>query len=380
LRSVRSAGRATIAAVATVALGVGLMACGSDESDSSAAAGGKSSGASGSATAALVEEHLAPVSKWPGPNEPVDPPAGKQITIIICGSQGSTCVRAGDGAKAAAAELGYKASVVDGRNDPAMWNSLIQDAIARRTDGIILAAVPPKVVAGPIAEAKKAGIPVIALVTSESGDIPTSEIDVDRELEGHINAAMIAEDSGGDAKVIVIREPTFDWTNTTADVLERDLEEQCDACEIVDRREFSISLASQRLASTVTSSLQRNPDAEYMVVPMDTVVPFVQQGIRQAGKSGRVKILSYGAERSGLAAIEAGDELATVGHAAEWMGWQGVDQLVRLFDGTDPAKLPNPKSPIRLITAENLDTLQDTSVGWKGDYDFEAKFKELWRK
>jgi ribose transport system substrate-binding protein len=122
-----------------------LVACGDDDDSSSSA------GSSGTATASdtavdaeaqkIVDEFMSPV-EWPGPNDPVKPPAGKKITMITCGSQGITCVRVANGVKAAGEALGYQVKVVDGRSDPTVWNQAIKGAIADKADGIAMSPSP----------------------------------------------------------------------------------------------------------------------------------------------------------------------------------------------------------------------------------------------
>ena len=193
--------------VGLAALAIGLAGCGSSSSSStssstsssaatSAAATSASTSASGgsSSIASTIASFSGPVT-WPGPNTSVKPPAGKSVTIIICGSQGITCVRVGNGAKAAAAALGYKATVVDGQSQPTVWNQAIRSAVASKTSGIILAGVPPALVTGALAVAKSAGIPV-ATVLSVLGPATDVRVSYDRAKVAQANSAFIAKNSG----------------------------------------------------------------------------------------------------------------------------------------------------------------------------------------
>jgi ribose transport system substrate-binding protein len=359
-----------------------LVACGDDDDSSSSA------GSSGTATASdtavdaeaqkIVDEFMSPV-EWPGPNDPVKPPAGKKITMITCGSQGITCVRVANGVKAAGEALGYQVKVVDGRSDPTVWNQAIKGAIADKADGIAMSAIPPAVVGDAIASAKKAGIPVAAGL-STAGDAQVKATP-NRPDIARANAAYLAVASKGKAKVLSIRDDEFPETKNTADLLPKELARLCSGCEISKEINFTLALASQRLASQVTQALRNDPGIDYITTPFDTVNVFVQQGIAQAQRKGKVKIVGVGGDPPSVDAIKAGDEIASLGEPGEWVGWMLVDGLARIFAGQDVPPLDTAVDthydvPQRFITA---DTELDPQ-GWQGGFDYQSKFKELWGK
>ena len=369
-------------AVLSLAGCLAMVACGDDDEDEAAGSAAATSTTADSAVSAeaqkIVQEFSSEVT-WPGPDEPVKAPEGKKLTVIICGSQGITCVRVGNGVKAAGEALGYSVKVVDGRSDPTVWNQAIRSAIADKADGIALAAVPPVVVTDAIAAAKKAGIPVAAGL-STAGPVEV-KANPNRPDISRANAAYLTEASKGKAKVLSVRDDEFPETKLTADLLPKELERLCKDCEIVDEVDFTLALASQRLASQVTQSLRNNPEIDYITLPFDTVNVFVQQGIAAAGRKGKVKIVGVGGDPPSVEAIKAGDQISSLGEPGEWVGWMLVDGLVRGFAGQDVPPLDkevdtNYDVPQRFITA---DTELDPE-GWQGGFDYEPKFKELWGK
>ena len=372
-------------AVAALVAGCFVMAaCGSD--DDSGGSGSASTSASTSSTTAaaksdaqkIVDEFSSPV-KWPGPNDPVKAPAGKKITMITCGSQGITCVRVANGVKAAGQALGYQVKVVDGRSDPSVWNQAIKNAIADKADGIAMSAIPPVVVGDAIKSAKAAGIPIAAgLSTAGPAEVKATP---NRPDIARANAAYLAVDSGGKAKVLSIRDDEFPETKQTADLLPKQLKELCQGCEVTQEIDFTLALASARLASKVTQALRNHPDINYITTPFDTVNVFVQQGIAQAQKKGKVKIVGVGGDPPSVEAIKAGDEVASLGEPGEWVGWMLVDGLTRIFAKQDVPPIDaqtdtNYVVPQRFITTKTeLDP-----QGWQGGFDYETKYKELWGK
>ena len=375
--------------VCALVLGALLSACGSGSSSTSSETTSESEAAAKETTTAssegsgvsskAFEEFSAPIA-WTGPNTPVTPPPGKSITVIICGSQGITCVRVGEGVEAAGKAVGYNVKVVDGQSSPTVWNQAVQSAVAEKTDGIVLAAVPPALVSGALEKAKAAGIPVAATL-SVLGPPVDVKVELNRKDIAAANSAWIAEDSGGNAKVLVVRDDEFPETKVTSDAYGPDLEAECSGCTVEDEVEFTLALASQRLAGEVAQALKQHPEINYIVQPFDTVTTFVEQGIAEAGKNGQVKIVGLGADPPSFEAMAKGTMAESFGTPAQWMGWDALDGLIRTFAGKPVPKLDqetqsNYDVPERYVTTE---TPEPGPSGWP-DFDYQSKFESLWGK
>jgi ribose transport system substrate-binding protein len=364
---------------ASVLAGLGLAlvgsACGSDSKSGSSATASSTTSSTGVAAdvKATVAKYSKSIDTWPGPNTPVAPPAGKSITVITCGSTGITCVRVANGASAAAKALGYKVKVVDGKNDPAVWNSAVKQAVAEKADGIVLAAVPPAVIPQPVKAARQAGVKVAAVLSNVGQGIPDILLDFDRTEAADATAAYLAQYSEGKGHVLLVRDPEFPGPEAYFDRIVKTLPQVCPDCKVEDTVKFTLALIAQRLPSGVANALKTHPEINTIMTPFDAVTPFIQQGIQQAGRKGKVKIIGEGADPPGVTAMKAGDMVQSMGTPAEWMGWQSVDGLVRLFAGTKVAEAPVPQ---RLVTAQD----PPGPEGWQGDFDYQSEFKKLWGK
>jgi ribose transport system substrate-binding protein len=365
-------------------IAAGLAACGSS-SDTSATTNGGSSGSGGVSAEAKTtfEKFSKPITSFVGgPSEPVKPPPGKNLTIITCGSQGITCVRVANGAKAAAETLGYKAKIVDGQSNPSVWNEAILNALSSGSDGIILAAVSPPLVTGALEAAEKAGVPVAATLDTAGEDLAV-RVNYDRSDVATANAAFVAEDSGGEAEVLLLTDVSeFPDLKIDRELWPKQLEADCEGnCKVAETIEFNVVQAAQRLAGDIAQTLRSHPDVKYISLPFDTIAPFVEQGIRQAGKTGQVKMVGNGGDPPSIEAIEAEEMVVSLGTPAEWMGWDAVDGLLRVMTGEkvpplEKAGETNYKVPVRYITAED----EVGPEGWQGDFDYEAAFEKLWGK
>jgi ABC-type sugar transport system substrate-binding protein len=123
------------------------------------AAVGWSMGVRAESPADVVTAAMAPIKKFDF-GAPFTPPGGKKVTFITCGSLGIGCVVAANAAKDASAVLGWDMKIVDGKVDPGVWNTAIQQAVSDHADGVLMAAVSPALTQGGLEKAKAARIPV----------------------------------------------------------------------------------------------------------------------------------------------------------------------------------------------------------------------------
>lgn len=314
----------------------------------------------------------ASISQWPGPTVPVSPPKGKTVYVVTCASQGIGCVRAAQGVEEAGVVLGWTVRIIDGRGDPATWNKAIQSAVAAKADGIVLDAVPPMLVGDALQKASAAKIAVVSIFNPPPAkkDNLFAYVRPNHTDQGRLAAEWAAVDSGGKAKVILVSDPIF------PELVERvtgfkDTLAGCADCKIVETVDSTLAEMGQRLPSAIAAALSRHPDATYVVSPFDSNGFFANEGVRQAGKSGKVKVASYEGDPQTIAMIRDGKYAMTIADPAEWMGWQAADELARSFAG-QPAG--DTLVPYRLIVKDNAPSTQ----GWMGDMDFRAEYKRLW--
>ncbi|BCH29377.1 sugar ABC transporter substrate-binding protein [Mesorhizobium sp. L-8-10] len=331
-------------------------------------------GASAQDAKSVVDVARQPKSAWPGPTEPVKAEGSRNIFVITCASQGIGCVRAANGVVEAGGVLGWNVRVIDGRGDPAAWNAGILSAVTAKADGIVLAAVPPMLVGDALAQAKAAGISVVSVFNPkpEEADSVFAYVRPDHVAQGALAADWVEVDSGGTAKIVLVEDPIFpELVQRGAGF--RESIASCASCEIVEAVESTLATMAQRLPGAVAAALSRHPDANYVIAPFDSNGFFANEGVRQAGRIGSVRLGSYEGDPQTVAAIRAGEYAMTVADPAEWMGWQAADELVRAFAGAAPA---NVTVIDRLIDKDNA---PDTE-GWLGDIDYKAEFRTLWGK
>ncbi len=319
-----------------------------------------------------VDAARAPLAKWPGPASSVKPEKGKTVYVVTCASQGIGCVRAAKGVEEAGAALGWTVRTIDGQGDPATWNKGIQSAITAKANGVVLAAVPPMLVGDALQKAAAAKITVVSVFNP----LPANKDNVFAYVrpvhadQGRLAADWVAVDSKGQGKVILVSDKVFPELVERVNGFKEELA-KCDGCKIVETVDSTIAEMAQRLPGAIAAALSRHPDADYVISPFDSNGFFASEGVRQAGKAGKVKVASYEGDPQAIAAIRDGKYAMTIADPAEWMGWQAADELARAFAGQTAADTP---VAYRLIEKDNA----PSTPGWMGDVDFRAEYKKLW--
>jgi ribose transport system substrate-binding protein len=322
--------------------------------------------------ASMVAQAREPLAKWPGPTASPAVQTGKTVYVVTCSSQGIGCVRAGNGVKEAGELLGWTVRVIDGKGDPGTWNGAIQSAIAAGANGIVLDAVPPALVGDALDKAKTANIAIVSVFNP----VPDAQSPVfafvrpDHTAQGRLMADWVAVNSGGHGQVVIVEDREFPELRQRVTGFESQIA-TCAGCKVVGHVDSTIGTMAQRLPGAVSAELSRQGDATYLVAPFDSSAFFATEGVRQAGKTAKIKVAGYEGDPQTIDAIRNGTQAATIADPAEWMGWQAVDELNRAFAGAPPANTP---VAYRLLDKDNA---PDTK-GWMGDVDFRAEFRKLW--
>jgi ribose transport system substrate-binding protein len=321
---------------------------------------------------AAADQARKTVTAWHGPANSPPLQKGKTIYVITCASQGIGCVRAANGAKEGGEAAGWTVRVIDGKGDPGTWNGAIQAAIAAKADGIVLAAVPPALVGDAIERAKKANVSVVSVFNPipEANSPVFAWVRPEHPAQGALMADWVAQDSQGKARVLVVEDREFGELRQRVTAFGEKIK-MCSSCKLVGSVDITLGTMVQRLPGLIASQLSANPDIDYIIVPYDSAAFFVSEGVRQAGKTGKVKIAGYEGDPQTIDAIQNGTQAATIADPAEWMGWQAIDELNRSFAGD---KAQNTAVVFKLIDKSNV---PDTK-GCLGDYDYKAQYRKMW--
>ena len=318
-----------IAAVAVLALAVGIGAVQLQPSTNNMGSNPSSAGGATEATGAPV----APVT----------------IGFANFGTGNWFTDAVGNGVKKAATAAGVRLLAADGGWDGYTQATQIEDFVTQSVDAILVVPWDPASIASAVEAADAAGIPVLA---------------IDRTVEGAPIASLIASDSvtgsrmageylfkamGGSGKVIEVQgDPA--WTTPRAEGFKQAL----DAAP-------SITLAGQdnvfgdpNVAKSVTGILLKaNPDVTGAFAHTDDMAVGAAAAIADRGLTDKVKLVGFDGSPDGLVAVRDGSLAATVAQQPMLMGQKAVETAIQAaageaVDGFVPVETV-------LVTSANVD-------------------------
>jgi ribose transport system substrate-binding protein len=368
-----------------VALGALVAACGGGTSSSSGGGTTASSGKDAS-TAACVQSAQQAVDAAKKPISLVVPAqgfdmtknAGKAIWFISPTQATGYAQRVSKAVQQAASAAGMKAEIYDGKAQPERFNAGIEQAIASKAAGIVTYAINPAIVPTALQDAKKAGIPVIAVATgvpNPTDGTVKATLSVDLQQEGRLMSQYAAATSNCKLDAAITFDPNQKALTAERDAAAAELAKLCPSTCSSQDHSMSLATMATELGSSIQSLLQRKQDVGVVISTFDTAAMYMAPAIKQTGRP--VKLVSTNGLPENLDMVRQGSsQVADISYPPpEYTGWLIVDQLGRSIQGkpADTTKLP-----LQLFDKSNLPATNDFAKLWPGLANYQAGFKEKW--
>jgi ribose transport system substrate-binding protein len=286
-----------------------LTACGSSSSGGSATASG-----SGSASAAAG--------------------GAKKITLMVGVKGDPFYVSMQCGAQAAAKAAGATLNVQGpDKFDATLQNPMLDAVLASKPDALLVAPDDVKASAPPLKRIQDAGTKVVLVDTNVTDTtIGVARIATNNELGGE-KAAEALQSLGvkAGAKVLNISvNPGISTTDARDSGFRKKATEL--GYKLVSDTQYSNDEAS-KAASIISASLAKDPGIAGVFASNLFTAQGVATGVKQAGKSGTVKVVGFDAGPDQVKQLEAGDVQALVAQKPFDIGQQGVEQAMAALTG-----------------------------------------------
>jgi ribose transport system substrate-binding protein len=396
---------------AAMLAGILVAGCGGGSSSSTAATEGSNGStktvSETSGSGELSEAEKAVATNYEGtdgklPVKPTKPPAEENLWIISCAQAVEGCKLPAEAVAEAAKKIGWEARVLDGKVEPAVYNSLIRQGVAANVNVIVLVGIDCSLTKASLEGAKAAGIEIVGIYAqdcdqgSSGGGKPLFDAEVEYANGGNFASWLsgpwaksmvdyaIAK-TEGDVKAILLREHDNGNANIIDEGIEAALKECGSDCEMHTVDFTAADLVDGGLQAKTQTALTQNPDVNVVFSGYDTAqVLGVAPGVEASGRANEV--LSLGGE--GLAPNiklieeEKGQNFAA-GFPARWNGWAAVDELIRYLNGEEPVNEGIGLQSIdkeHNIPAETPYYDGNVEANGKPKQDYEANFLKLWGK
>jgi ribose transport system substrate-binding protein len=312
-----------LSVTAASALALSLAACGGSSGGSTATKTSGGSGASG----------------------------GKNITLMVGVKGDPFYVSMQCGAQEAATAAGAKLSVQGpDKFDATLQNPMLDAVASSKPDALLVAPNDVKASAPPLKRIQDAGTKVVLVDTTVTDtSIGVSRIATNNNLGGQ-KAAEALQQLGVKGKVLVIStDPGVSSVDARVDGFKTKAAEL--GFSLAGPTQYSHNQASTA-AQVISAALARNPDLAGVFATNLFTAQGVATGVKQAGKSGKVKIVGFDAGPDQIKQLEAGDVQALVAQKPFDIGKQGVEQALNALSGKAVTKSIETESLI--VTKANM--------------------------
>ncbi len=354
---------------------VALASCSTGSSTSPGAAGnaapapGSSSGSSGTVpatvTAALTAAAQEPTFTAPGPAFDASKAKGKTIMSIPITSQIPYIVDVDKVQQQVAGQLGVKWIECSNQGTVPSWVACMNQAISQKVDLINLSQLPnPANLQPQIKAARAAGIAVISThgpdpASYPAGTVPaagtanlTSYVVGPFVKVAQLDADYAVSDSGGNANALIVAPPEVLSAPGHVQAMKDEFSKQCPACKVTNL-EVPISDWGTKLGPQIQASLTKDPKINYILPIYDGMVSFAKSAITSAGRTGKVKIVTYNGNPDALSEMaKSGTVAMDLGESSGWLGLADLDTELRILSGVAP--IMDQKTPLRAYTKANV--------------------------
>ena len=324
-------------AVATLA----LAACSSSkpETVTTGAAGGSSSPAANAPVATTV---TAPAKAKKNYNiQFIQGVAGDQFYITMqCGAQ------------AEAAKLGVTVKTQGPQKfDPTLQKPILDSVVASKPDAIMIAPTDVTAMQGPLQAAASSGIKIILVdTTTKDPSYAASAIASDNEAGGKAAFEALKGLNPNGGKVMMM---SVDPGISTTDARAKGFEDAAKADSKFNYIGIQYSHDDPATASNLMgSALQKDPDIVGVFATNLFAAEGTANGVKQAGKSNTVKIVSFDAGPNQVKDLKAGTIQALVAQEPGTIGQYGIDEAVAALDGGTVT--PKVQTGSTVITKDNI--------------------------
>ncbi len=289
--------------------------------------------------------------------------AGKNLTIAVIpkGTSHEFWKSIHAGAVKAKTELeaeGYKINLIwKGplrEDDRDQQIAVVENFIARRVDGIVLAPLDSRALVAPVETAQSVKIPVVIVDSGLKSDRYASYIATDNYRGGQLGAEHLANTINGIGKVILIR-----YQVGSASTEEREagflnvMTNKYKGIQIISQNQYAGPTRDSAYKAAQDLLNRYGKEVNGVFAPCEPVTIGVMLALRDMGKAGGIiKLVGFDAGTQSVEGLAKGDVQGLVVQNPLKMGYLGVKAIVEVSQKKQIEKKVD--TGIHVITKENM--------------------------
>ena len=231
--------------------------------------------------------------------------------------------------------------------------NIVEDAINRRVDGIVLAPTHRDSLVPVVERAQRDGIPVAIFDSGIGTDKYVSYVATDNRQGGAQAAERLASKLGGKGRVAILGVKAGSVsTDEREQGFQETIKQKYPGIEIVAFQygESDRARSLDRAADILTA----HPDLDAFFASNESSTVGAVQAIKQKGLAGKVVLVGFDSSPNLVEDLKAGAIDSLVLQNPYKMGYEAVKAMVAKLDGQTPPRQVD--TGVKLLTKENLET------------------------
>jgi ribose transport system substrate-binding protein len=231
--------------------------------------------------------------------------------------------------------------------------NIVEDAINRRVDGIVLAPSHGDALVPVVERAQKEGIPVTIFDSGISTENYLNYVATDNHQGGVVAAERLAEKLGGKGKVAILGVKAGSVsTDQREQGFQETIKQKYPGIQIVAFQYGDADRAKS--LDRATDILTANADLNGFFASNESSSVGAVQAIKQKGLSGKVILVGFDSSPNLIDDLNAGAIDSLVLQDPFKMGYEGVKSMVGKLNGQEPPRMLD--TGVKLLTKENINT------------------------
>lgn len=332
---------------------------------------------------AVVAKATAPVTVWDGPTTGPKAQSGKFIVYVAADMQNGGILGVSKGVAEAAAAIGWKLQIIDGKGTAAGLTDAMNQALALKPDGIVLGGFDATSQTLALQQAETLGIKVVGWhAGSTPGPMPDQGVFTNISSDPGETAKLAADyaiaQSNGTAQVVILTDSEFAIAVTKSQGMRAEID-QCLSCKVLTYEDTSLATVSTAMPSLMTSLLKRYGSNLWMLGINDLYFDYTESSLHNANiaehevpyfvSAGDGSVSAYARIRDGL------HQMATIPEPLNQQGWQIVDELNRAIAGSQPSGYV---MAVHLVTKANIGVDGGPQNVFDPGNGYRQQYKHIW--
>jgi len=231
--------------------------------------------------------------------------------------------------------------------------NIVEDAINRRVDGIVLAPTHRDALVPIVERAQREGIPVTIFDSGIGTENYVSYVATDNRQGGSVAADRLASKLGGKGRVAILGVKAGSVsTDEREQGFQETIKQKYPGIEIVAFQYGESDRA--RSLDRATDILTAHPELDGFFASNESSTVGAVQAIKQKSLAGKIVLVGFDSSPNLIDDLKAGAIDSLVLQNPFKMGYEAVKGMVAKLDGQQPPKKVD--TGVKLLTKENLDT------------------------